>query len=150
MLTSQFAVIALIFNSMAAFCRLFANIHHYAGHSDLLGIIICLRKRSVSSILCAARFRARVLWTAVLSFVLVQDGYKSVLSSGAPESGPRLPLSILADQLIGQFYRAPVTRIWIRPERGIELCCCAGRIQERFVKQCPPDHDRHCRFSPIW
>jgi hypothetical protein len=68
-----FAVITPIFYSMAAFCMLFAYIHHYAGRSDLLGIITCRRKRSASSILCAARFHAGVLWIAVLSFVLVQN-----------------------------------------------------------------------------
>jgi hypothetical protein len=77
------AAIAPVFYSMAAFRVLFADIDHwhYACRSDSLGIITCQRKRSVSSILCSARFSAGVLQTEVLSFVLVQDRYKSVLSS---------------------------------------------------------------------
>jgi hypothetical protein len=61
---------------------LFATIYHYAGRSDSLGIIDLLSKRLVSSILCAARFRAGLLRTAVLSLILVQDEYTSVFSSG--------------------------------------------------------------------
>jgi hypothetical protein len=35
-----------------------------------------------------------VLWTKVLIFILVQDGYKSVCP---PESGSRTPLSVFTD-----------------------------------------------------
>jgi hypothetical protein len=100
MLTPQFAAIAPIFNPMSAFCMLFADNRHHAGKSDSSGIITCRQKGSVSSILCAARFRAGVLRNAVLSFVLAQDRYKSVLSNAS--SGQLSPLSILADPVIGQ------------------------------------------------
>ena len=38
-LAPHFSVIAHIFYSMDRFCMLFANIYHYAGRSDSLGII---------------------------------------------------------------------------------------------------------------
>jgi hypothetical protein len=41
MLTLQFAEMAPLFNPMAAFCMVYANNHHYASRSDLLGIITC-------------------------------------------------------------------------------------------------------------
>jgi hypothetical protein len=50
-----FAVIDRNVYSMAHFRMLFANIHNYAGRSDSLGIIVLPAKRSVSSILRAAR-----------------------------------------------------------------------------------------------
>jgi hypothetical protein len=70
----------------------FATIYHYARRSDSLDIIDLLSKRLVSSILCAARFRAGLLRTAVLSLVLVQDGYTSVWSSGVLRTAIVSPL----------------------------------------------------------
>jgi hypothetical protein len=80
--TPHFVKKAPIFYSMAAFCMLFADIRLYVGRSDLLGIIPCGEKRLVSSSLCVAQFRAGALLTAVLTFVLMQDGFTSVLFSG--------------------------------------------------------------------
>jgi len=51
LLSPHFPVIAHIFYSMDLFCMLFANIYHYAGRSDSLGIINLPAKGSVSSIL---------------------------------------------------------------------------------------------------
>jgi hypothetical protein len=39
LLSPHFSVIAHIFYAMDLFCMLFANIYHYAGRSDSLGII---------------------------------------------------------------------------------------------------------------
>jgi hypothetical protein len=88
-----------IYNSIARFRMLFANIHHYACRSKLLGIITCRRKRSASSILCAARFREGVLRPAVFRFVLVQDGYRAFCQ--AASYGPRSLLSVVATSEIG-------------------------------------------------
>jgi hypothetical protein len=49
-------------------------------------------------------------------------------------SRQRWPLFILADTVIGQSYRVPLTRIWISPDSTFELCFCAGWIQERSVR----------------
>jgi hypothetical protein len=91
--------------------------------------------------------------TVVLSFVLAQDRYKSVLSSGVPLTaiarvGSRRRV---ADPAIGQNYWASVTRIFISSDRRFELRSGAGQIQERFVERCPPvcQPSCHCRFSPI-
>jgi hypothetical protein len=47
-----------LFSPMARFCILFANNHHYASSSDLLDIMTCQQKKSVSSILCTVQLRA--------------------------------------------------------------------------------------------
>jgi hypothetical protein len=97
------------FYSMVTFCMLFANIHHHACQSNLLSIITCQRKRSVLPIPCTAQFHAGVLWTTVLSFVLEQDTYKSVLSSSVVQTAiATVTLSVVADQVIGQSYSVPV------------------------------------------
>jgi hypothetical protein len=57
-LYSQFAAITPLFSPMARFCILFTNNHHYASSSDLLDIMTCQQKRSVSSILCTVQFLA--------------------------------------------------------------------------------------------
>jgi len=52
LLSPHFSVIAThIFYCMDLLCMLFANIYHYAGRSDSLGIINLPAKGSVSSIL---------------------------------------------------------------------------------------------------
>jgi hypothetical protein len=71
----------------------------------------------------------------------------------AASSGPRLPLSVLADPVIGHNDHGSVSRIWNSPDRFLELRSRSGplleALHELFVKRRSPDRNRHCRFSPI-
>jgi hypothetical protein len=70
----KFAVIALIVYSMAAYRSLFANIHHYAGRSDLLCIITFAGDKGQPRQFLRCSIPCRSAWTEVLTCVLVQDG----------------------------------------------------------------------------
>jgi hypothetical protein len=128
------------FYSMAAFRMLFADIHHFAGRSDSLGINTCRQKS------CAARFCAGALDR---SFQLHFRVRQVSACCQAASSGPRSPLSVLTDPVICQYYLGPVTRIFISLDCSFELRFRPGQIQAHFVKLNPPDRDRHCWFSPI-
>jgi hypothetical protein len=150
MLTPQFAAIAPSFIPWLLFacCMLILTIMPVAVICSVLSL--AGEKGSVSSIVCVARFRTRVFLTAVLSFVLAQDRYTSVLSSDILRTAIAIVSSRrrVADLVIGQNYHGPVTRSLNSLDRCFELRSCTGQ-QERFVKWRPPDRDRHCRFSPI-
>jgi hypothetical protein len=79
---STFGINSPYFYSMDHSPMLFADTYQYINYSDLLGIIFCRRKK-VGLIKSLRRLRRpilsrRALLTAVLTFVLMQDGRTSV------------------------------------------------------------------------
>jgi hypothetical protein len=103
-LSPQFAAITPFFNSMAGFLISFAIIRHDVRVPCRLVVTrmassLAGEKRSVLSILCVAQFHTEALRSAVLTFVLVQDGNKSVLfSSFLRGSGGRTVIATVSSR----------------------------------------------------